>query len=166
MANTRALDAAGFGSVVRKTPLVSIDLIIRNEVGQILLGYRRNRPAQNCWFVPGGRVRKNESLDDACGRVSQSEVGLTLSRKNGEFLGVHEHFYVDGFLSEEAEADTSTHYIVLAYLFLVSRKNFVPCCDDQHHELLWWDTTLMQCTDSVHSYTRAYIEELPALRVS
>jgi colanic acid biosynthesis protein WcaH len=47
-----------FATVVRSTPLISIDLIVENESGEFLLGKRTNRPAQGYWFVPGGRVQK------------------------------------------------------------------------------------------------------------
>ncbi|MDF4907686.1 GDP-mannose mannosyl hydrolase, partial [Vibrio parahaemolyticus] len=42
-----------FSQVIESTPLVSIDLVIEDESGQVLLGERLNRPAQGFWFVPG-----------------------------------------------------------------------------------------------------------------
>lgn len=50
------LSQEDFATVVRSTPLISIDLIVENERGEFLLGKRTNRPAQGFWFVPGGRV--------------------------------------------------------------------------------------------------------------
>ena len=46
------LDDKTFLRVIEATPLVSIDLLVRNERGQVLLGKRANRPAQGLWFVP------------------------------------------------------------------------------------------------------------------
>ena len=46
------LELETFKTVVASTPLVSIDLIVRNRQGQVLLGLRTNRPAQGGWFVP------------------------------------------------------------------------------------------------------------------
>lgn len=43
-----------FATVVRSTPLVSLDFIVENSRGEFLLGKRTNRPAQGYWFVPGG----------------------------------------------------------------------------------------------------------------
>ena len=54
-----------FAQVLRHTPLVSIDLIVRDRDRRVLLGVRVNRPAQGSWFVPGGRIYKYESLDAA-----------------------------------------------------------------------------------------------------
>ena len=54
-----------FATVVRSTPLVSLDFIVENSRGEFLLGKRTNRPAQGYWFVPGGRVQKDETLEAA-----------------------------------------------------------------------------------------------------
>ncbi len=52
---TQWLDRDTFKTIIDTTPLVSIDLLLRNAQGQILVGKRVNRPAQGFWFVPGGR---------------------------------------------------------------------------------------------------------------
>ena len=54
-----------FVEVVKKTPLVSIDLIVENDRNEVLLGFRKNEPAKNYWFVPGGRILKNERIAEA-----------------------------------------------------------------------------------------------------
>ncbi len=41
--------------VIKNAPLVSIDIIVKNKDGKILLGFRNNEPAKNTWFIPGGR---------------------------------------------------------------------------------------------------------------
>ena len=134
---TQRLDTELFKSVVANTPLISVDLIVRNPQGQILLGLRVNRPAQGYWFVPGGRVRKNERLADAFTRLVHEELGLTsYSMQDAQFLGPFEHFYTDNFTGE----DFSTHYVVLGYQLDIDaipaqlpheqpgRKHESPCC--------------------------------------
>lgn len=49
-----------FAKVVAVTPLVSVDLVAVHGGSEVLLGLRNNRPAQVYWFVPGGRILKNE----------------------------------------------------------------------------------------------------------
>ncbi|VEB85871.1 GDP-mannose mannosyl hydrolase) [Citrobacter koseri] len=68
-----------FATVVRSTPLISIDLIVENERGEFLLGKRTNRPAQGYWFVPGGRVQKDETLEKAFERLTQAETGAAFT---------------------------------------------------------------------------------------
>ncbi|MGR7963347.1 GDP-mannose mannosyl hydrolase, partial [Escherichia coli] len=86
-----------FATVVRSTPLVSLDFIVENSRGEFLLGKRTNRPAQGYWFVPGGRVRKDETLEAAFERLTMAELGLRLPITAGQFYGVWQHFYDDNF---------------------------------------------------------------------
>lgn len=151
---SRYLEANDFLSVVRDTPLVSIDLIVLNEKGQVLLGQRCNKPAQGFWFVPGGRVQKDESLDAAFTRLTKEELGLEVMRKDAKFKGVYEHFYSDNFA---AKADITTHYVVLAYqVFVSSVQVAAPLV--QHFNYLWREPLQIVCDDSVHHNTRVYFE--------
>jgi len=65
-------------NIIDSTPLVSVDLIIENPNKEILLGKRNNRPAQGFWFVPGGRIDKNEEIAGAIKRISTKEIGQDL----------------------------------------------------------------------------------------
>src|SRR6267142_1083027 len=97
-----------FLRIVEATPLVSIDLIIRNKRGEVLLGWRVNRPAQSSWFVPGGRIRKNERVKEALRRISQCELGVIIGE--AKLVGVFDHIYEDNFLGTPG---VNTHYVVL-----------------------------------------------------
>lgn len=100
------LDADTFKTVVSNTPLISIDLVIENSRNELLLGLRNNRPAKDYWFVPGGRIRKGESLDAAFTRITQAELGRIFSRTDARMLGAFEHFYDDSVFGESP----GTHY--------------------------------------------------------
>lgn len=153
------LDAATFRSVVAGTPLVSMDLIVRNQQGDILLGMRNNRPAQGYWFVPGGRIMKGEQLDEAFRRLTGEELGVPSERVQARFFGLYEHHYEDSVFGEEL----STHYVVLAHeLEVDSFPEQLP--DSQHARYHWWSLSEALETRDVHLYTRAYIESLVAHR--
>ena len=143
-----------FLTVVESTPLVSIDLIVRNDKGEVLLGFRNNRPAQSFWFVPGGRVRKNERLDQAFSRLCEVELKLPFSRQQARFLGPYEHLYQDNFLGHEG---SGTHYIVLAYEVQLAAGQHCQL-DDQHSEQAWWQVGTLLESDQVHANTKAYFD--------
>ena len=76
-----------FLDVIKATPLVAIDLIIKNSSGFVLLGKRFNRPARGFWFVPGGRIRKDETLENQYpGGISDcsKELSEITGRKEGD----------------------------------------------------------------------------------
>lgn len=140
--------------IIDKTPLIAIDLIIKNEKNNILLGLRNNKPAQGCWFVPGGRIRKNESIRTAFSRICESEIGIRLDVTVARLIGVYEHFY-DDCISNDA---TSTHYIVLAYELTLEHTP-IPS-DNQHSEYKWFKMVDLLCNHYVHDYTKAYFHSL------
>lgn len=144
-----------FAGVVEAAPLVSLDLIVRNHEGNILLGYRNNRPAQSFWFVPGGRVRKNERLDDAFTRLTNIELKLDISRQQAAFLGPYEHLYSDNFMGREG---SGTHYVVLAYELQLAPDQQCSL-DDQHARQRWWSAAELLAEDRVHPNTKAYFDE-------
>ncbi|QCO20702.1 GDP-mannose mannosyl hydrolase [Acinetobacter cumulans] len=143
-----------FKSVIQHTPLISIDLIVRNEQGEVLLGKRVNAPAKGYWFVPGGRVRKNETLDDAFVRLVREELGIEsgLTRADAKFLGVFEHFYDDCVFGD----DVSTHYVVLGYEIFFSRNSFEIQLNKQHSSYIWQSNN--ENINNNHSYSFAYLQ--------
>lgn len=157
------LSESDFATVVRATPLISLDFIVENENGEILLGRRNNRPAQGYWFVPGGRVQKNETLAVAFARLTQAELGQRLNLAQGQFHGVWQHFYDDNF----SGADFSTHYVVLGFRLRVEQAA-LSLPDAQHSEYRWQSPRSLCASDDVHDNSRAYfleerLSEVPGL---
>lgn len=147
------LNDTEFLRIVDATPLVSIDLILRNERGDVLLGRRANRPAQGMWFVPGGRIRKNERVNDALQRISERELGVTITE--AKLLGVFDHIYPDNFLGTP---DVNTHYVVLGMTAALS-GDLAFTADDQHEELRWWTVEQLLADASVHENTKTYFRK-------
>ena len=141
-----------FGHVIRHAPLVSIDLIVRDERGRVLVGLRRNRPAQGFLFTPGGRIYKDELLDAAFVRITEAELGQAIPRSQASFLGVYEHLYGDNALEI---TDVSTHYVVLAYQLRVE-ASALELPEGQHEQFEWMAVDEIVGHPAVHQNTQAY----------
>lgn len=160
------LPLSDFATVVQSAPLVSIDLVVVRNHSQILLGQRSNRPAQGYWFVPGGRIYKNETMQQAMQRIAESEIGITPDLIENSFkpqwLGAYEHFYSDSFAAQEA---ITTHYVALAHLLHVP-DNFEPAHRDaQHQAWRWWPLQQAQASSEVHHFSQNYLRDLQQPRV-
>jgi colanic acid biosynthesis protein WcaH len=142
-----------FLQTIESTPLIAIDLIVSNTEGEFLLGYRLNKPAQNSWFVPGGRIRKGETLDQAFRRIVLDELGCAdLSRDDADLVGVYEHLYEDNVFGAPG---VSTHYVVLGYRLrhAVDSSAFPQ---KQHSAYRWASASQIESDVDVHVNTRAY----------
>jgi colanic acid biosynthesis protein WcaH len=147
----RLLSASDFAEVVRLTPLISIDLILRNSNGDALLGVRNNEPAKGFYFVPGGRILKNERIADAFRRIILNETGVSADISQSTFKGVFEHIYDSNFANR---SDFGTHYVVLAYQ--ITQPFDDVRLDSQHSAFEWWDDERIRTSRVVHENTRAY----------
>ncbi len=141
-----------FKIVIESTPLISIDLIVRNDAGKILLGKRLNRPAQGYWFVPGGRVLKDESIENAFARLVKQELGC--EGLASTFKGVYQHFYDDNFYGESF----STHYIVLAYEVIFNESlHTLPL--EQHSKYKWFTPGELLESEMTHEHSKWYFQK-------
>ncbi|MBR9911284.1 MAG: GDP-mannose mannosyl hydrolase [Gammaproteobacteria bacterium] len=142
-----------FKTIIANTPLISMDLVVYNPAGQVLLGERLNHPAQGSWFVPGGRILKDEHFDQAFKRLTQDELGVECTLQQADFLGPFEHHYPDNFTG----TDFSTHYVVLGYKLLLDLSlSELPCA--QHGSYQWFDPQDALASDKVHLHTKWYLE--------
>jgi colanic acid biosynthesis protein WcaH len=136
-----------FHSVVPLAPLVSIDLIIRNARGEVLLGLRNNEPAKGFYFVPGGIIVKQERLHAGFARILKRETNYDASLEDARLLGVYEHFYDANSFGDE---NFGMHYVSCWRMSLsLPRRlysNLTP----------WWGERDLLVSDRVHENTKAY----------
>lgn len=64
--------------VSRITPLVNVDLLIKDEKGRTLLSWRNNATDGIGWHVPGGIIRFKEKIETRIKMVAQNEIGTTV----------------------------------------------------------------------------------------
>ncbi|MUK29478.1 GDP-mannose mannosyl hydrolase [Aliivibrio fischeri] len=148
------LDKQTFSTVIASTPLVSIDLVIVNTRNEVLLGKRLNKPAQGFWFVPGGRVQKNETLDIAFQRLTLNELGVKFSIEQAQLLGPFSHFYTDYVFGD----DINTHYVAIAYKLVVDTEQLNLPMDSQHNQYQWLSPEVLLNNDDVHLHTKWYFQ--------
>jgi len=64
-----------YKKILRVMPIPTVDAIVLNQ-GRFLLLKRRNPPVKGEWWLPGGRIRKGEELEEAVKREVLEETGL------------------------------------------------------------------------------------------
>ncbi len=64
--------------ISRVTPLVNVDLLIKNEQKQTLLTWRDDGYYPASWHVPGGIIRYMETMAERIRAVAATELGATV----------------------------------------------------------------------------------------
>lgn len=150
------LNEQDFKHLIKNAPLFAIDLVVLNEQSQILLGQRKNAPAKGFWFVPGGRVFKNESLEQAFKRISTTELGIEIERNQAWLLGLYDHFYQDSVFGEE----TDTHYINATHLIKITEAQMKNLPTEQHQSYRWQTINDIEQDDTVHQNSKVFLSAL------
>jgi len=151
-----------FIKLVEWAPLVSVDFIVRGRDGRYLLGKRRNSPAKGYWFVPGGRIEKGQTRQNAITSLLRRELRLDYRRLAASgrlrFIQVADHLYEDDNFYHVPGLDTQ--YVVLAYdveasprLALLPRK--------EHSEYRWFSKDELLQSPNVHRFVKAFVESEP-----
>lgn len=64
-----------YKEILRVMPVCCVDLVITYNDKYLLLK-RAKEPAKGQWWLPGGRIRKNEKIRNAALRKAREETGL------------------------------------------------------------------------------------------
>jgi len=150
------LAANTFKTIIENMPVFAMDLVVINEYNELLLGKRLNPPAKDYWFVPGGRVFKNESLVNAFKRVSANELGSQYELSQATLLGVFEHFYDDSVF----DSAISTHYINATHFLKVNSDDLNLPINEQHQCYRWLKMSTIEPDTSIHPYSKVFMPSL------
>ena len=96
-----------FYFVSQLTPLINVDLLIKNKQGQVLLTWRDDRFYGPAWHIPGGIIRFKERIEDRIELVAQIELGASVNFSS-------QPINVRGLIN--SERDVRGHFISLLYL--------------------------------------------------
>jgi len=149
-----------FRLVSQLTPLVNVDLLIRDPAGRTLLTWRADEFYGPGWHIPGGIVRFKESLAARIAKVADIELGCLVTHQP-QPIATHEIM--------APHRDVRGHFISFLYictLLTPPRPDLQAMNSDapRHGEWKWHDA----CPDnliSVHERFRPFIAtSLPTTR--
>lgn len=120
-------------------PILTIDLILQNKLGEFLLVKRSNHPLKGEFWTPGGRVHKGETLQHAAVRKCKEETGLDTQLLNWNFIGLFE----GNFRKSHFDLNCSTHTVSIVY----------------HHQLNIDDNVVIDNQSSDYKFSKSLPEK-------
>ncbi len=104
-------------------PVLTVDALIENEEGKILLIKRGVTPFKGLWCLPGGKVDSGERVEAALEREIVEEVGVRIGIR--ELLGVY----------SDPDRDPRGHFVSVVYHATIIGGE--PTTTDEADELYW-----------------------------
>ena len=83
-----------FEYISRTTPLINVDLLIKDEKNRTLLAWRDDKYAKQGWHIPGRIVRYRETLEDDVKMCAEIEIGVPVEF-NPNPIKITEFFHPD-----------------------------------------------------------------------
>jgi len=65
-----------FYYISRTTPLINVDLLVKDQAGRTLLAWRNDPHAGTGWHIPGGIIRFKETIAERIHQVALKEIGV------------------------------------------------------------------------------------------
>jgi colanic acid biosynthesis protein WcaH len=109
-------------------PILCVDIILKTVDGKFLMVKRKKEPAKGKWWFVGGRVFKNESLEQAIRRKVKEEIGLT-SRNVEKIIGGYEIMFKEDPFSH----GNGTHNNVTCFLSEIENIDNIKL-DNLHYQ--------------------------------
>ncbi len=123
------IEKSTYQQAVHQLPIVCVDIFLYNpKLETYLLVYRKNAPAKDTWWLPGGRLHKGESFFEAAKRKCWDEVKVkVLPLKQ---LGTYSTVFPD------SEWQCQTHTINTVVLAILSSEE-TPEVNLEHGGYQW-----------------------------
>ncbi len=128
-----------YRQMLEHLPIACVDIAIAAQ-GSVLLLKRTTPPAENQWWLPGGRVHKNETLAGAAIRKVHAEVGINCQIKG--IIHTGETFF------PQASSKMSRHTVNICFLAHPLDLEIFPRLD-QHHQAYQW---VQAVPNGIHPY--------------
>jgi colanic acid biosynthesis protein WcaH len=138
-----------FRFVSRMTPIVNVDLLIKDEDNRTLLAWRDDELSGTGWHVPGGILRYKERLEARVELVIEEEIKAVV-KFDPLPIAIHQIHSVQ---------NTRGHFISILYNCFLS-KTFTPqnCgLSNKDQGFLMWHKLCPSNLIKVHEIYRKYI---------
>lgn len=140
-----------FQFISRTTPLVNVDLLIKDKKNRTLLTWRNDDYSEPGWHIPGGIIRFKETIADRVAEVAKHELGTEV-KFDSVPLAINEVIH--------PTRNTRGHFISLLF-----KCSLVTPPDESHHYKSgnpepneWmWHSTCPENIISVHEMYRGFI---------
>ena len=142
------IDQNIYNVILSTMPIICVDILVVNKYGKILLIKRNELPAKNQWWLPGGRLFKNEELTDCAKRKAKEEIGLDDCDVGPIVMSASTKF-------NDGPQGINVHSVNFVYL-VIANEPFNVKLDETSSEYGWFREPPMDCHSYVKNAFRGY----------
>jgi ADP-ribose pyrophosphatase YjhB (NUDIX family) len=122
------IDVPLYDEILKTMPILCVDVVLIRDK-KVLLMFRKNEPAKDTWWFPGGRVFKNETLEETIIRKLKEEVNI-------ENFSIYNQLTITETDFETGPRNIPVHTINVT--FLISSFEGDILIDKTHSDYQWF----------------------------
>jgi len=130
MAKKSLIPLSIYKKILAEMPIATVDLLVETS-GGFLVVKRKNQPAKDGWWIPGGRIKKWESVEQAAVRKAKEE--MSIDAKVVRFIGVYDLRFPEGPFGIK-----NLHNIDFAFLMKPTKPWRGPSLGSGHCDYYEW----------------------------
>jgi colanic acid biosynthesis protein WcaH len=131
------IDHELYKAIVDCSVVATVDIIFIDSAKRVLLWLRNNAPLKWAYYLPWGRINKNESIVDAAKRKAQQELGLVLDISKLRFVWVYDDIFLDSAFDW-----ISAHCLPCTFVYSLSQNDIDAIAfDSQHSDFHFFEYT-------------------------
>ncbi|MGI5170646.1 NUDIX domain-containing protein [Spirillospora sp. CA-253888] len=115
----------------------NVDVIVHTGDGRVLLGYRKDLPLRDMFWVFGGRMKVGETMADAGARALARELGLDADRERLHFANIYNVMWGTRSAPPE-ERGFQTLLTLMTYRCTGEEAESVTAADNTHQSVRWY----------------------------
>ncbi|MCM1251856.1 MAG: NUDIX domain-containing protein [Clostridium sp.] len=148
---TKGLPEEIFLFATQITPMINVDLLVRDKDGRILLSWRNDEYCGTGWHVPGGIIRYKESANHRIEQVALKELGCRVKHSD-------KPIEIMELISDNT---ARSHFITLVYECEIDGELFLEhqTCKKGEVGYLAWHDFFPEDMINVHYAYKNYFKE-------
>ncbi|MCX6701624.1 MAG: NUDIX domain-containing protein [Candidatus Zambryskibacteria bacterium] len=140
-----------FKEIVSNMPICTVDIVFFNEKkDRIFLCKRANEPLKGVFMTNGGRLFKNEELEDCAIRQVKTELGISINKNQLVFGGI------TNMITNASKFDETNYHAMDIFFGYIINESTPIKLDNQHSESKWFSIY----DESLHLYAKRSINIL------
>ena len=148
--STSLLPIEKYREMLDLAPVCTVDVLFFNEdKSKTLLFRRTNNPLKGNYFSIGGRLLKNEKLEDGAVRQALKETGLHIKKAGLTFGGIQEELHPVSIFN-----GVSYHAVDIFYGYILTDE--AVTLDTQHDDYRWFSIS----DETLHPFIESKIRSL------
>ena len=122
------MSSALYPTIHEKMPIACVDVVLKTSDGKFLLVKRDNEPCKNEMWLVGGRIKRNERLEETAKRKVKEEIGINVNHLQKLAGGYETIFEKDPF-----QHGKGTHTINTCFMAEISDEELNKVKLDHQH---------------------------------